>query len=120
MTKTKHTPGPWAIEMHASIAGIDSGWTTVSSAKNPGLIIAECGVRILPDLMPKEQMQANARLIAAAPELLEAAKVLDSYFDDPESYLEAIEASGDTEETIIQVNVADWCKLRAAIEKATE
>jgi len=60
---SKHTPGPW------------KWWTTHEGAHriNPhkgGLVIASCDTR-----NPfSEEQEANARLIAAAPDLLEACK----------------------------------------------
>ena len=60
---SKHTPGPW------------KWWTTHEGAHriNPhkgGLVIASCDTR-----NPfSEEQEANARLIAAAPDLLEALK----------------------------------------------
>lgn len=57
MTANKHTPGPW-----------HSGFTKFSQvfAEN-GALIARCN-----RLTSLTNLQANARLIAAAPELLEA------------------------------------------------
>ena len=53
-----HTPGPWRV----------SGFRAVVDAKNAKIGIA------LADEVTKGEARANARLIAAAPELLEAAK----------------------------------------------
>lgn len=51
-TKSKHTPGPWRLNGNRTI--------TVGDFGKPGSFIAEV------------KNDANARLIAAAPELLEA------------------------------------------------
>lgn len=79
MNKTKHTPGPWVAE--------DPGYNTKSSlAGNPILIQGPvdkesfgeelASLRLWSDHNEQnEQQRANARLIAAAPELLEAAKL---------------------------------------------
>ena len=56
MSTTKHTPGPWEADDYA-----------VQSPANERLQIREQSVRIM-----SAERQANARLIAAAPELLEA------------------------------------------------
>lgn len=53
---SKHTPGPWSTN-HV-------GFT---HAKN-GACIAEVGI----DVLPFDEVEANANLIAAAPDLLEA------------------------------------------------
>lgn len=68
MSETKHTPGPWHAKRHEVIHS-DSGFT-----------VAEIfdGIRWIPALDDWQQTidvdvsHANARLIAAAPELLEA------------------------------------------------
>ena len=53
-----HTPGPWTISPYSSIVGI--------AVSGGGIVIA--GVR-----GGKERSEADARLIAAAPDLLELA-----------------------------------------------
>ncbi len=71
---SKHTPGPWfakregfsTVYVEARIGG---GWVQE---------VAACG----PTEAGQEQQEANARLIAAAPELLEALQsVLNSCLD---------------------------------------
>ena len=60
--KTKHTPGPWVIENNRSFPMI--------VARDGGKYDGAC---ICPEVCNGE---ANARLIAAAPELLEACKII--------------------------------------------
>ena len=61
MSKKKHTPGPWAIrENSATIIAKDKGDCWVTRAKAYG--------------HNPEEITANARLIAAAPEMLNALK----------------------------------------------
>jgi hypothetical protein len=62
MTTTQHTPGPWRAE----------GWNNlvVNSYTGDTIIIQPGGS----EYAKLEELQANARLIAAAPELLEALK----------------------------------------------
>ena len=55
----KHTPGPWQI----SKKSIDA---VVTDAGN---YVADCGLSIV---IPDDEQRANARLIAAAPDMLEA------------------------------------------------
>lgn len=62
---SKHTPGPWRYLGRVSISdGVD--WPTV-----------ECGFKrfIQPEGRDQDECEANAHLIAAAPDLLEAAKI---------------------------------------------
>lgn len=67
---TSHTPGPWvAVELPTAIA-IKSHMGNVANIQRGSM---------------REQQQANARLIAAAPDLLEALKAFvnhGSCFDD--------------------------------------
>ena len=58
----KHTPGPWKTQMHISLDRME-----IRDAN--GRRIAECAM-VFP--MSAKTHDANARLIAAAPELLEA------------------------------------------------
>lgn len=64
MNDTKHTPGPWFTKRE--------GFSTVyiEARIGGGMLqeVAACG----PTEAGQEQQEANARLIAAAPELLEA------------------------------------------------
>lgn len=85
---SKHTPGPWRYKRHS----VDSNYMLIycSSDNSDGdNIRGYCG-------------EANARLIAAAPELLEACKML-----------------------LVNMNLAGWendyaaIRARAAIQKAT-
>ena len=59
MTKQTYTPGPWGIEKWDRACLIISGQAIIAPA---------------PDSASREEREANARLIAAAPELLEACK----------------------------------------------
>lgn len=63
MNDTKHTPGPWQVVgetgVHAGCLSISQGWT-ISTSPTGGY----------------EARKANARLIAAAPDLLAVARAL--------------------------------------------
>ena len=64
MTQTTHTPGPWRVGLDKnSVRDADEGY------------IADCQNRFA----DKTTVEANARLIAAAPELLEALKMARQY-----------------------------------------
>jgi hypothetical protein len=95
----RHTPGPWKIEPCFN-AGEKIAYAIESDGgENPPAYIADV---MISAHYPKEEVAtANARLIAAAPELLEACKMAILSCDDPE-YFEK------------------WSmKMRAAIAKAT-
>ena len=68
---TKHTPGPWLLRTAPTSAGLCH---IVSAADWRGAFIYGDGLRKgVDDSLPKAQeLAANARLIAAAPDLLEA------------------------------------------------
>jgi len=67
--QTRHTPGPWDVHGdHATLVGPRNGKQMLAEAKH-GHIVTECALTI-------GEAQANARLIAAAPELLEALKAM--------------------------------------------
>ena len=70
MAQAKHTPGPWALGQNP--AAIESGSFSNMLVVRPegefphGLWVADCGNHYDPEHL------ANARLIAAAPDMLEA------------------------------------------------
>jgi hypothetical protein len=98
MTTQTHTQGPWTTY----IKGGADGWIAAAD----GNLIA-CAVR-------NESMQANARLIAAAPDLLAA---LDAVIEDLEGNIDCGVDGGATrewlEDATNRLNAA-----RAAIAKA--
>ena len=68
---TKHTPGPWE-----------------SDGLNIGRPVNDFGMELVARAWPTstaEEDRANARLIATAPELLEAANRMVSAWDEPSS-----------------------------------
>lgn len=93
MSEQKHTPGPWQVSR---------GYNTTDY---PCFYIHGMAGDQKRDVAT---LDANARLIAAAPELLEALKRIG----DPEFRY----ASDDDEDTQLSMRIAD---ARAAIAKAT-
>lgn len=90
-----HTPGPWHAHEEATI--VRWGYVSTSEERNRKFFIASCFD--VPDLSPDANTsEANARLIAAAPELLEA--------------LREVVAISDRKHNA-------WDKAHAAIAKAT-
>ncbi len=61
MSGAKHTPGPW----HTFAPDPDAGWLDIASPDGT-VIVGNEGIRL------DEATEANASLIAAAPDLLEA------------------------------------------------
>ena len=88
---SKHTPGPWTVT--GWCAGDSVGWSVGLGADQRISVHAE-----------SEESGANARLIAAAPDLLEALKVMvASAFPHPVEH---------------PAMTAAWKVAEAAIEKA--
>lgn len=69
-TKTKHTPGPWLVNKSYSQHMPNNVTAKVFHAKGPFFCLM--------DGTDLETAEANARLIAAAPELLEALTALNT------------------------------------------
>ena len=74
---SKHTPGPWQTESLEHDGNCNVTWRPICTESHT--LIAYC------TLGPEEHEEGNARLIAAAPELLEALKAIrDHTFVDAE------------------------------------
>ena len=77
MSESKHTPGPWSHDIHGVITGGPHLATSVCVTSQHKWERAEGLGTWLEDQHRRElvlECRANARLIAAAPELLEACK----------------------------------------------
>jgi len=88
---TKYTPGPWVIfDNDAEHKGIDNAEGDLSIILFG--VNDNCGVQG----RTKEEAEANARLIACAPELLEALEAAMAYINncpcDPDIYPEQLKA----------------------------
>lgn len=100
----KHTPGPWRAERTGPWDGWD-GWEVI--AKDGATVCNGLGSQRNPI------REANARLIAAAPELLEAAKLVLEWYEAEDNhsgtdFYQRMQMCRDSEDAI-----------RAAIAKAT-
>lgn len=97
----KHTPGPWSASMWTDEIAGSVGWSI--SAGNPSYRVPTNTFE-----GDEEEAKANARLIAAAPELLEFAIAAMDYLQHPDGH---------------HLPPGTWFKLneqvRAAIAKAT-
>jgi hypothetical protein len=103
---TQHTQGPWIENVVPTSAG---SAITIQSADHRIAIIYVDGIRKgIDDELPRSiENRANARLIAAAPDLLEAAQRLASRgFFTPVACAD-------------EATLADMASMRAAIAKAT-
>ena len=68
---SEHTPGPWRVD--------SSGWSVEAKEQGTSLYVRLMAMKIMP--WGSRTAEANALLIAAAPELLEA---LESYVKNDE------------------------------------
>ncbi len=99
----KHTPGPW------------TAWGTTIRA-NKGDYVASAKYYPIPGV-DDDNSDANARLIAAAPELLEACKGVLALFASLTIQPNGDHDNPETDPAYI-VTFGELAKLRAAIEKA--
>ncbi len=104
MSEAKHTPGPWVSAVLCS----NSGWVDIRGKNRVGNYIAYATPKCngSPDERGDVETIANARLISAAPDLLEACSAWIAYMDDPAG------GSFDDEAKLHEA-------MRAAIAKAT-
>lgn len=115
MSKTKHTPGPWkfiTMEFGELVNGVGKVWTECAiefGEGGPGTIIAECFGRS--DENTFHDAVANARLIAAAPEMLEALQVAQAELEQCEPPDEYPEQQASYAQIMAQI--------KSAIAKAT-
>lgn len=96
MSASKHTPGPWSL------------WKDVCHGEH-GMITDDAHARHIAQIKDgAPEIEANARLIAAAPELLEAMQ----------TYIAALDGWENTNKAERRVKTAE-AGMRAAIGKAT-
>ena len=105
MSESKHTPGPWAC-----ISGGRSGEFTVYLPSD-GMVI--CSRNQYDD--KHAEFLANARLIAAAPEMLAALKIAQQFMSIASDWnIDEAEIDGEMRSTY------DWLEIvNAALAKAT-
>ncbi len=79
----KHTPGPWLVQGSLEQPEV---WADCEDP-NGGQVCALSTVGAYQAAQTEFQVQANARLIAAAPELLDALKAALSYAQNPGDWI---------------------------------
>lgn len=82
-----HTPGPWACEFHETAAGTQFGIVVGGKGKAGLMDTVICHAPDYRDepVSYKAFKSANARLIAAAPDLMEALKTIKENAGNPEN-----------------------------------
>lgn len=70
---SKHTPGPWKV-LRDAVFHVETAYADQEYSGNICTVYEGTG-------MPKVMAEANARLLAAAPEMLEALKELAARFE---------------------------------------
>ena len=106
----QHTPGPWKLKLGK---GVEYDYII-----NGGAHLVACFAHY--KHFTKKETKANARLIAAAPDLLEALKLLMA----SEPLISAatdveLEYGLDDEDELVRTQENAWLVARAAIAKAT-
>ncbi len=97
----KHTPGPWRVSLHLKIVTVE--WQ--KNQREPKEQICDCRF----STCQKLEQEANAHLIAAAPEMLDA-------LIEAEEYISEIMGPADRDDRPDQANILT--KIRNAIRKA--
>jgi|688.fasta_scaffold00370_84 hypothetical protein len=90
----KHTPGPWFVLPLSTTMGAEArepGSFSIGTSEDAGKANILCSR--FPWLECADEMRANARLIAAAPELLKALRAIDDAFVD-DSHVDADTPTG--------------------------
>lgn len=104
MSEDKHTPGPWRAVRSNPAEGADVWWIVAGAGPAEREVGSMCGG------YPQALREANARLAAAAPDLLEALVAYDKYM---------LDAGYEGPEALHPNAAENWRRIRAAITKAT-
>lgn len=96
---TKHAAGPWVVKRSLS----KNAFNVIGIVPGSKYKIAQCP--FVPDSLDEDEAEANAKLIASAPKLLEALKKIRNYF-------------GENDKTVAEHKM--FAIADEAIKKATE
>jgi len=117
-----HTPGPWLIVQDDDFAGLSirSGNERDASHISYLQICADInGLRKKSEKYADTEAQANARLIAAAPDMYEALKIARDYMSDAISYAQRA-FEGHEETGGIPLMLEELAQVDAALAKASQ
>lgn len=104
----KHTPGPWKWKVntwHYALVIPPSQELTICSTVKRIAVLEWEGLQKNPYTIPNDEAQANAWLIAASPELLEAAKAA-AFVLDGEALDKRANAAGQTLGELLEAAIA--------------
>ena len=82
---TQHTPGPWQLatrEREETFEGLTFKRRSIYGTQSAVLIADVCGPEIRCEMHAHAEFEANARLIASAPDLLAASQHLNTCAED--------------------------------------
>ena len=101
----KHTKGPWRIDIAQFTSDLFGAHTGFNIWGGYNSQTGVCNVTLNNAVgVPEKVRYANAKLIAAAPEMLEALKIVDAFFQD----------------NYTVESLSFWPRVKQAIEKATK
>lgn len=104
MSKLQNTPGPWVIDYSGTEGHIKSVVPEISKVRTPTVCIYRNWA--LDEILTEQEIEANARLITAAPEMLDALIMVKKYGHS--GYVEGSKS-----------DIEFWFKIDRTIEKAT-
>ena len=111
---SKHTPGPWHLKLGQYGAPHEIAWEPGKSYGQIAKVMTRSFAE-LPEAKSEAEIEANARLIAAAPDLLEAAERFIASIDShPQDYELDTKAHG----LAVCLNTRSGELLREAVAKA--
>lgn len=113
---SKHTPGPWTA-CFSKACGVITGFHIAAQKHGSTVPVVEAEVRFAPSRSAVE-IEANARLIAAAPEMLEALRLIADYAQEQITDLGAIIQEGGEWSDWGHANSRRWNLVLSAIAKA--
>ena len=83
MTQVKHTPGPWVAIGPSSPSGHILEFIIDNPERHAQIAKVQVSVSSISDwYAPAQDLEANARLIAAAPDMLEALQAVVSAYEN--------------------------------------